>query len=94
MRQSAWLKRLGCMLRAKRQLGQANLFACSRFVEPNKRKQPHEPDPPDTPRNGSGLFFFGYVLRLSKSARRANGLKVEGRSCSRLGGASPDASAT
>jgi hypothetical protein len=36
----------------------------------------------------------GYVLCLNKSARWAKGLKVEGRSCSRPGGASPDASAT
>jgi len=36
----------------------------------------------------------GYVLRLNKSARWAKGVKVEGRSCSRPDGASPDASAT
>jgi hypothetical protein len=36
----------------------------------------------------------GYVLRLNKSARWAKGVKVEGRSCSRPGSASPDASAT
>ena len=36
----------------------------------------------------------GYVLRLSKSARWEKGVKVEGRSCSRLGETSPDMFAT
>ena len=36
----------------------------------------------------------GYVLRLSRSARWAKGVKVEGCSGSRPGVASPDASAT
>lgn len=35
-----------------------------------------------------------YVLRLSKSARWENGVKVEGRSCSRLGGISLDGGTT
>jgi len=64
MRQSAWLKRLGYMLRAKRQHGQAVIFVCSRLVEPNKPKKPDESDSRHASRNGSSrkdsrpLFFL------------------------------------
>ena len=66
MRQSAWLKRLVLMVRAKRSLGQAALFLHSRFVEPNKPDRPNRPDRPTSrhaPRN-VGVSELAIILGL------------------------------
>ena len=51
MRQSAWLKRLVYIVRAKRPLGQVTLFVRSRFEEPNRLKKLPEPARRHAPRN-------------------------------------------